>query len=229
MKNVSQWVALYVLIAGTVSVVAAKGQKASGNELVVPAGTEFKFQLQTSLNSKTSKVGDHIEGSLVSPAYVGNEVAFPTGTRVEGYITSVKHAAHRGRGGAITPVFNYIELADGRKISILGLLTEVFQSKDSGRVRVDLEGDLQGRGPSRLTEAALVAGAAAGGGVAGIGVGIAAGIGGVFGAIFLPRGHDAALEAGSVIGMRLVRATVVAAPQKQPVALRSILRAHRES
>jgi len=226
MKTFSNWVVLYVLIAGFVP--AAKGQNAPGKGLVVPEGTEFKLQLRTPIDSKTSKIGDPIVGILVNPAYVGNEVALPNGTRVEGRITSVKHATYRGRGGAITPIFDYVELADGRKISILGLLSEVFESKHSGRVRVDLEGDLQGRAPSRLMETALVAGAAASGGIGGIGIGIATGVGGLFGTIFLPRGHEAVLGAGSVVGMRLARSTVIPAPATQPVALRLRPQAHRE-
>lgn len=230
MKAVSRAIVLCLLVAGVLTVPAAKGQQAPGDKLVVPEGTEFKLRLDTPMDSKTSKVGDHIAGTLVNPAYVGNEIAFPTGTRVEGYITSVKRAAHRGKGGTITPAFNYLELANGSKISILGLLSEVYQAKHSGQVRVDLEGDLRGRGPSALKRTALVAGAAAGGGIGGgIGIGIAAGIGGLFGAIFIPRGHEAVLEPGSVIGMRLVRSTIISVPANQPAALRPIPQVHRKS
>lgn len=196
----------------------AGGQKTSGGTLVVPEGTEFKLRLQTPINSKTSKVGDALRGILIAPAYVNNTVAFPKGTRIEGTITSVKRAAHHGKGGVITPAFNYAELADGRKIAIEGLLTEVYPDKHTGNVHVDLEGDLKGGGPSLLKKTALVAGAAAAGSTAGVGVGVAAGIGGLFGAIFLPRGHEAVLKAGSVIGMRLVRSTEVPVPAAQPEA-----------
>lgn len=228
MKAVSLGTVLCILMAGTATLLAARGQKTSGGTLVVPEGTEFKLRLHTPMDSKTSKVGDHLVATLVSPAYVNNTIAFPTGTRIEGTITSVKHAAHRGKGGAITPIFNYAELANGRKIAILGLLTEVYPGKDTGDVRVDLEGDLKGRGPSPLMKTALVAGAAASGGIGGIGIGVAAGIGGLFGAIFIPRGHEAVLGAGSLIGMRLVRSTDVPVPVQQPVALRLIPHVHRK-
>ncbi len=228
MKTAFQWIVMYVLVAGFIAAPAAKGQNAPGKELTVPEGTEFKFQLRTPIDSKTSKVGDPIVGILVSPAYVGNEIAFPKGTRVEGYITAVKHASHKGRGGSITPVFKYLELADGTKISILGLLSEIYEGKHSGQVQVDLEGDLQGHGASRLKETAVVAGAAAAtGGFGGIGIGIATGIGGLFGAIFIPRGHEAILETGSVIGMRLARSTIVPAPLKPPVASRMSPQGHQ--
>jgi hypothetical protein len=229
MKAVSMGTVLCVLLAGAATLLASGGQKASDGTLVVPEGTEFKLQLQTSINSKSSKVGDRLLAILVAPAYVNNTVAFPKGTRIEGSITSVKRAAHRGKGGVITPTFNYAELADGRKIAILGLLTEVYPGNDTGDVHVDLEGDLKGGGPSLLKKTALVAGAAAAGGTAGIGAGVAAGIGGLFGAIFIPRGHEAILRVGAVIGMRLVRSTEVPVSAQQPVAMRLIPRAHRRS
>lgn len=214
MKAVSYWILLYVLIAGATIAPAAKGQNVPGGGLVVPGGTEFKLELRTPINSKTSKVGDHIEGFLVSPAYVGNKIAFPKETLIEGYITAVTPAKHKGKGGVITPSFNYAELANGTKIPILGVLTEVFETRNAGDVRVDLEGDLKGRGPSHLMQIAVVAGAAGAGGIGGIGIGIASGIGGLLGAILIPRGHEAVLGAGSVIGMRLVRSAVIPAPEQ---------------
>ncbi|HUZ46314.1 MAG TPA: hypothetical protein VMW54_06715 [Terriglobia bacterium] len=226
MKTAFQWIVMYVLVAGFLAVPAAQGQKAPGTELTVPEGTEFKLQLRTPIDSKTAKVGDQIVGILVNPAYVGNEIAFPKGTRVEGYITAVKHARHRGKGGSITPVFKYLELADGTKIAILGLLSEIYKGKHLDQVQVDLEGDLQGRGASHLKQAAVVAGAAATGGIGGIGLGIATGIGGLFGAYFIPSGHEAVLETGSVIGMRLARSTVAPAPSKPPVTSETSPQAH---
>jgi hypothetical protein len=218
MRVASYGTMLCILMAGGAVMSAAGQLPGSGSTIVVPEGTEFKLKLQTPVDSKTSKVGDHLAAILISPAYVDNTIALPTGTRLEGTVMSVKHAARRGRGGIITPVFNFAELADGRKIPILGMLTEVYPGERSDNVRVDLEGDLKGRGPSPWIRTALVAGVAAGGGVGGIGIGVAAGIGGLFGAIFLPRGHEAALEAGSMIGVRLVKNAQVPFPQQQPVA-----------
>lgn len=219
MKNFTPWVVLCMLMAGSLIAPAAKGQEGPGKSLTVPEGTEFKMQLRTPMDSKTSKVGDRVVGILVSPAYVGNQVAFPKGTRVEGHITAVQPARHRGRGGSVTPVFNDLELANGTKIPILGFLSEVFRGKHASEVHVDLEGDLKGQGASRLKETAVVAGAAATGGIAGLGVAIASGIGGLFGAVFVPRGHEAALDRGAVIGMRLANSTVVEV-SPQPLAMR---------
>jgi hypothetical protein len=102
-------------------------------------------------------------------------------------------------------VFDTIELPNGEKVAILGSLTEVFSAEGGGRPIVGPEGDLKGHGPSRKNQTVLVASSAAAGAAAGIAPGIAAGVGGLMAAILIPRGKQAQLLAGSLIGMRLDR------------------------
>lgn len=178
------------------------------DDYVIPEGTEFKLMLHTEINSKTAREGDRILASVFDPVYAYDEVVLPKSTRVEGHINDVAPAEFRGRGGYLTITFNAIELSDGEKVPIVGSLAEIFWNEDheyEDDVYVGLDGNLRGRGPSRLLQTAMVAGAAATGGMAGVGVGVAAGVGGLFGAIFVPQGHEAVLGAGSVVGMRLDR------------------------
>jgi hypothetical protein len=173
------------------------------NEVTIPEGTEFKLDLHTSVNSRTAKPGDRILTTLIDPVYVEDQQVLPKGVRVDGHISEVQAARRRGRGGDLSIAFDTVEMPNGQKIAILGSLTEVFSSANGGDSDVGVEGDLKGRGPSRKMQAAVVVGATAAGATGGIGPGIAAGVGGLVAALVLPHGKQAALSAGSLIGMRL--------------------------
>ena len=189
------------------------------NQHWLPEGTEFKLVLHTKINSKTSKKGDVVITTLFDPIYSeDDEVILPKGIRVDGRVQEVHAAAHRGKGGQLYVLFNSLTLPDGQKLAITGSLTEVFGSGNGGgNSSVDAEGDLKGGGPGKaqriiLFGAPTAAGVAAGG----VGVGIAAGVGGALAAYFLPKGKQAELASGSLIGMRLDRdLTITVQPQQQ--------------
>jgi hypothetical protein len=174
------------------------------NQITIPEGTEFKLQLHSSVSSKTSRPGDRILTTLLDPVAVEDRDVLAKGVRIDGHIAEVKAAGRRGKGGNLSFVFDTVELPNGQKLAILGSLTEVFSSEGGGDPNVGPEGDLKGGGASRKKQAAIIgattaAGAAAGGlwgGVGAAGAGVAL-------AILLPHGKQAALAAGSLIGMRL--------------------------
>ena len=76
-------------------------QKASDDveEWTVPEGTEFKLQLHTTVNSKTSKVGDRVLTTLIDPVAVEDREVLPKGVRIDGHVGEVKQAGHKGKGG----------------------------------------------------------------------------------------------------------------------------------
>jgi hypothetical protein len=103
-------------------------------------------------------------------------------------------------------------------VALSGSLTEVFASRNGGdNSTVDAEGDLKGGGPSKVKRViTFAAPTAAGVAAGGVGVGIAAGVGGALAAYFLPKGKQAELPAGSLIGMRLDRdLTITVQPQEE--------------
>ncbi len=194
-----------VLSAPTLTPAQRDEPAANVDEITVPEGTEFKLQLHTSINSKTSKAGDRVLTTLIDPVAVEDRDVLPKGVRIDGHIGEVKGAGRRGKGGYITIIFDTVELPNGEKVAVLGSLTEVFSSAGGGDPKVGPEGDLKGRGPSRKKQTVIVLGSSAAGAAAGMGPGIAAGVGGLMAAILLPRGKQAVLSAGSLIGMRLDR------------------------
>jgi hypothetical protein len=196
-------------------------EEANANEITIPEGTEFKLQLHTTISSKISKVGDRVLTTLLDPVAVEDTNVLPKGVRIDGHIGEVKAAARRGRGGTLSIVFDTVEMPNGEKVAIMGSLTEVFASEGGGDPNVGPEGELKGKGPS-LKKRAVIAGvpmaagaatAVAGGATA---VGIAMAAGGVVAAILLPTGQQAALSAGSLIGMRLDRDVTLTIPVQAP-------------
>ncbi len=173
------------------------------NAITIPEGTEFKLQLHTSINSKTAHVGDRVICTLIEPVEVEDITVLRKGLKVYGRILEVKHAGRRSKGGYLSVGFDSIEMQNGEKVAILGSLTEVFSSANNGSENVGPEGDLKGGGASHKKQLAMfavpTAAAAAGGLGPGIAVGVAAGVA----ALVIPKGKEATLLAGSLVGMRL--------------------------
>lgn len=199
-----------VLLAQDAATAAAPApDQPNANEIVIPEGTEFKLQLHTSINSKTSKSGDRVLTTLLDPVSVEDEDVLPKGVRIDGHLGEVKAAQRRGRGGELTIVFDTVEMPSGDKLAIQGSLTEVFSAAGGGSENVGPEGDLKGGGASRKTQAAMIAAPTILGATGGLGPGIAAAGAGIAIAVLVPHGKQASLASGSLIGMRLDRDVTV--------------------
>jgi hypothetical protein len=182
------------------------------DEITVPEGTEFKLQLHSTINSSTSKAGDRIMCTLIDPVAVEDRDVLSKGVRIDGHVGESRGAGRKGKGGFLTIVFDTVELPNGQKVAILGSLTEVFSSESGSDPNVGPEGELKGKGPNRKQQALLVVGPAAVGAVGGVGTAIALGAAGIMTALFLPKGKQASLAAGSLVGMRLDRDVTLVIP-----------------
>lgn len=187
----------------------------NGTQLVIPEGTEFKLQLHSSVNSKTSKPGDRVLTTLLDPVSVEDEDVLTKGVRVDGHVSEVKEAARRGRGGDLMVIFDTIEMPSGEKVAIQGSLTEVFSASNGGSEKVGPEGDLKGKGASHKEQAAMILVPAAAGAAGGLGPGIAGAGAGIAMAFLIPKGKQAALLSGSLIGMRLDRDVTITLPAQE--------------
>jgi hypothetical protein len=205
----------WALIGSTIApLFAQQPQEDNPNvdEITVPEGTEFKLQLHTTLSSASSKAGDRIMCSLIDPVAVEDRDVLSKGVRIDGHVGESRPAGRKGKGGYLTIVFDTVELPNGQKVAILGSLTEVFSSESGSDPNVGPEGELKGKGPNRKEQALLIIAPAAVGAVGGIGTSIALGAAGIMTALFLPKGKQAALAAGSLVGMRLDRDVTLVIP-----------------
>jgi hypothetical protein len=200
------------LLGSMMAPLRAQDNSAAVDEITVPEGTEFKLQLHTTLNSSGSKAGDRIMCTLIDPVAVEDRDVLPKGVRIDGHVGESRPAGRKGKGGYLTIVFDTVELPNGQKVAILGSLTEVFSSESGSDPNVGPEGELKGKGPDRRVQAALIVAPALVGAVGGIGTAITLGAAGVLTAIFLPKGKQASLGAGSLVGMRLDRDVTLVLP-----------------
>lgn len=196
---------------GTLPASAQLDQSDEMEEYTIPEGTEFKLQLHTTIHSKTSRVGDRVLASLIDAVAVEDREVLPKGARVDGHIGEVRESGRKGKGGYIYVQFDTVELPNGEKVAIVGSLTEIFSADDDSSY-VGVEGELKGRGASRVKQLTIIGGSTAAGAAAGIGPGIAAGAAGLIAALVFPRGKQATLSAGSLVGMRLDRDVTIAVP-----------------
>jgi len=183
----------------------AAADNSNVDEITVPEGTEFKLQLHTTVNSGSSKGGDRVMCSLIDPVAVEDRDVLSKGVRIDGHVGESRPAGRKGKGGFLTIVFDTVELPNGQKVAILGSLTEVFSSESGSEPNVGPEGELKGKGPNRKEQALLIVAPAAIGAAGGISTAIGLGAAGIMTAVFLPRGRQATLAAGSLVGMRLDR------------------------
>jgi len=127
-------------------------------------------------------------------------------------VGEARPSGRKGKGGYLTIVFDTVELPNGQKVAILGSLTEVFSSESGSDPNVGPEGELKGKGPNRKQQALFIIAPTAIGAVGGVGTAIALGTAGILTAIVLPKGKQASLAAGSLIGMRLDRDVTMVIP-----------------
>jgi len=84
-----------ILQAGVGRVMRAQNadtQQPNADEYTIPEGTEFKLQLHTTVNSKTTKAGDRVISTLVDPVSVEDTDVLSKGLRVDGHVGEAKAA-----------------------------------------------------------------------------------------------------------------------------------------
>ena len=207
-----------VFMVGTLAVVAFAQPRADENSATatVQEGTNLRVALDTTLSTKSARVGDRFSATLREPIYVNGKEAIPYGSRIDGRVSEVQRPGHTHGVGKLDVVFEKIQLPNGYTETIVASLAG---AETSDKTKVDKEGTISGPS-SRKRDAAEVAGA---GGV-GAGIGAIAGgakgtaIGGGVGAIvgladsMRRRGKDLELPAGTSLVIRLDRPLTLQVP-----------------
>jgi hypothetical protein len=131
-----------VLVAGAPERRAAPTSEAGLSPLLtVPAETEASIVLLSGIHTKISQVHDQVEGQLLSPVYVGGQLALPQGTLLYGQVTNVRPAGRLHRPGEIGFRFDQVSLPDGERETVTARLAAL---ENPGIMRVGREGDLKG-------------------------------------------------------------------------------------
>jgi hypothetical protein len=160
----------------------------SGHDLRLREGTEIAVRLENSLSSKSARLEDRFEASVVDPVRLDGEVAVPAGSRVRGVVRSVEPAHRPSQSGRLELQFDALYL-DRTRLDISGLVSSVGEQKGSDTAK-------------KAGIGAVLGGVLGGllGGKDGAIVGVVLGGGG---AVAGTRGDDVELPAGTILTVRL--------------------------
>jgi hypothetical protein len=195
---------------------------------VVAAGTKFRAQLRTSLDSASTRPGDQVEATINEPIYVNGSPVIPAGSRLIGTVTNAVSAKrfHAGANGKLDLRFNSIETPDGRRFPLSASVDGVRMSGGStaGRVGKGVATTAIGAGSGALLGTAIgaIVGGSGGGRSMGQAIGMGAimgtAIGGGVGAVgaVVRKGSEVKFNAGMSLPLQLDATLQVtqAAPQQ---------------
>jgi len=176
----------------------------------VDSGTIMRVRMNSTISSKTAKVGNTFTTTVTEPVYSSNGVVvIPTGSTLTGRVDAVRPAANGGKPGEIDVSFISLRLPNGRTRTINASLTDL----ESGKTTSDNEGTASA-GKMKNRKIIFIGGGAAGGALLGaiVGGGKATAIGAIVGAGagFLgdrfTKGPNAEVKSGTEFGVYLNQA-----------------------
>lgn len=168
-------------------------------ELVVPSDSVLGLQIERTISSETARVEDRVEARVTRDVRVGDRVAIPAGSIVQGSVAEVERGGKVRERARLAIRFHTVVLGNGSRLSI----------KTDSVVR-------EGTSPTKES-AAKIGGAAVGGAILGaiLGGGKGAIIGGATGA----AGGTAATMAGDRNPAVLPVGSTVSVRMQQPVTV----------
>ena len=173
----------------------------------VDRNERLRARMNSTINSKTARVGDTFTANVTEPVYSNNGVmVIPSGSRLTGRVDAVVAARKGGKPGTIDVSFTQLRLPNGLVRRINGSLTDL----DADDARSTAEGTATGD-RMKHRKIIFIGGGGAGGAVLGgaIGGGKGALIGGLLGAGAgllgerMTKGEDAEVRSGTEFGVIL--------------------------
>ena len=176
----------------------------------VPRGERVRVRMNSTLSSKTARVGDTFTANVTETVYSSNGVVvIPEGSRMTGRVDSVVAARKGGKPGTIDVSFTQLRLPNGTMRRINGSLTDLH----SDDAKSDNEGTASGD-RMKHRKIIFIGGGGVGGAVLGgaVGGGKGALIGGLLGAGAgllgerMTKGEEAEVRSGTEFGVILNQA-----------------------
>jgi hypothetical protein len=174
-------------------------------QYTVDQDQRVRVRMESTITSKTAKVGDTFTVRTAEPVYSNTGVVvIPTGSTITGRIDEVKAAAKGGKPGTIDVSFIEVKLPNGLKREMSGSLTEL----DTDKAKSDAEGTASGD-KMKYRKPIFIGGGATGGAILGgvIGGGTGAVVGGIIGGVggliteTQTKGEEATVKAGTEFGV----------------------------
>jgi hypothetical protein len=192
---------------GSISVLLLAASAWAQSGVSVPEGTPLKVNLQTTISTFSSKVGDPFRGKIVDPVVIDGKTVIPVGATVEGRVTKVTEPRRISGKPTIGILPEDLVMPDGQRF----MLNAVLVDTNIPGTDVNEEGIFKGSGHDRRDQIEVAGGTGAGmliGGLAGGPPGLL--IGGAIGAgatstHWLVQHRSAVLPSGTQLMMELSR------------------------
>ncbi len=197
-----------VLALFTLAVTASIPAQAP-SEVTVPEGTRVSLQINEHLSTKFNSEGDNFTAVVSTPVLVGERIAIPKGSIVNGSISRVVRPG-RFKGKAVMNLhFQSIRIPGRGQFPIVASLASV---DSDGKTGVNTEGTVRGEGTKGRDAGRILVPGLTGAGIGGLaGGGKGAAIGGGIGAavgiitVFTTKGKDLDIARGSPMEICLDR------------------------
>ena len=180
------------------------------SQLTIPSGTKVPLALKQSISTKNAREGDAVYAVTTFPVVINERIVIPSGTYVQGRISSVKRGGRVKGRAEVLMHFSTLIYPSGYTVVLPGAVENVpgaektSMKDEEGTIRQDSQTGEK----AKTVATAAGTGAVVGGlsrGVKGglIGAGIGGGVGTVIG--LLSRGNDVRMEAGTTLEMVIQR------------------------
>jgi type IV secretion system protein VirB10 len=137
---------------------------AADDAITLPAGSELRVELITTLSTKTTDAGDFWTAKVVEPIFGKGGEIVPEGSTVDGHVAYVKEPGRVKGKGEMRLIADSITTPDSSKYDIVASLQDAQGAKVKGE-----EGTIQGPGKdTKGTAVETGVGAAAGAGIGAI-------------------------------------------------------------
>ena len=185
---------------GSTSSKGTTAMNAESHTIDIPAGTVFEIAMVTPVDTRTSNVGDHVEGTLTAPITVDGRVVAETGAKVSGDVADVQRASKsksKDDRASLAFDFNTIQTIDGPK----ALHATVNNAEGKAVAKGTGTRDKLIVGGS--TVAGAIIGKVAGGSTKSTIIGAIGGAAAGTGAMLMVKGHELEIEEGAKVTLRV--------------------------
>ena len=114
---------------------SAFAQQAATTVVKLERGQKLALLMQTTTDSKSSKVGDRVEFQLARPVMGRNRIVLPAGSIVTAHVTKVRHAGKSNcKRGAVDWKMDPMTAPDGTKVELVSLRRHYNRMDTSDKV-----------------------------------------------------------------------------------------------
>jgi len=185
---------------GSSNAPGASADYAEKHMIEIPAGTTFDIAMITPVDTRTSNVGDRVEGTLTAPITRDGTVLAEAGAKVSGEVADVQRASkHKSKEdrASLALEFNTIETVDGPKrlhATVNNAEGKLVAKSTSTRDKLLIGGG---------AVAGAIVGKVAGGSTKSTIIGAVAGTAAGTGAVLMAKGHELEIPEGAKVSLRV--------------------------